>query len=70
MVSFKAMLLFSNCVAEWLSLNDIDRVVPDDELYNEMPQFMRMKGFGEGEIFRTMQIITAFRSQHELPVID
>jgi len=64
------MILFSNCVAEWLLLNDIDRVMPDDKLYNEMPQFMRMKGFGEDEIFCTMQIIIAYRLQHELPIID
>jgi hypothetical protein len=70
MVSFRAMISFSNCAAEWVPLHDTDRVMPDDELYNDMPQFMRMEGFGEDEISRTIQIITAFRSQHELPVIE
>ncbi len=70
MVSFKTMISFSNCVTEWLPLHDLDRGMPDDELYNDLPQFMRMEGFGEDEIFRTIQIITAFRLQHKLPVID
>jgi hypothetical protein len=70
MVSFKAMISFSDCVTEWLPLHDMVRLIPDDELYNDMPQFMWMEGFGEDEIFLTMQIITAFRLQHKLPVID
>ena len=53
-----------------MPLHDMVRGMPDDELYNDMPQFMRMEGFGEDEIFRIMQIITAFRLQHKLPVID
>ena len=70
MVSFKAMISFSNCVTEWYPLHDMDRVMLDDELYNDMLQFMQMEGFGEVDIFRTMQIITAFRLQYKLPVID
>lgn len=70
MLSFKAMKSVSNCDTEWFPLHDMDRVMLDDELYNDMLQFMQMGGFGEAEILRTRQIITAFRLQNKLPIID
>lgn len=70
MLSFKAMKSVSNFDTEWFPLHDMDRVMLDDELYNNMLQFMQMEGFSEVEILRTMQIITAFRLQNKLPIID
>jgi len=42
----------------------------NDELFNEMQHFMHTAGIGDGEIVRTMQVITAFHEQYNLPIIE
>ena len=42
----------------------------EQQLFCDFPMTMRLHGYSEDEIDRALQIVVAFRDQHQMPVIE